>query len=107
MSEEGSPLRNGLNAALLLLRSLGAVAGSIIESRVDLLVELQRREIARAARIFALSVAAALLACAAAAFAALAVLIAAGPAHRVAAAVGIAASFGVLALLAIRLAGGK
>jgi hypothetical protein len=57
--------------------------------------------------VFALSLAAALFVCAATGFAALAVLIAAGAEHRVAAAIGIAASFAVLALLAIRLTGAR
>jgi hypothetical protein len=107
MSAEGSPLLDGLKAVLLVLRGLGAAAGSLIESRVDMLIEFERREIARAARVLALSLAAALFVCAATGFAALAVLFAAGEAHRVAAAAGLAAAFGVLALLAIRLIGAK
>jgi uncharacterized membrane protein YqjE len=107
MSAEGSPILDGLKAALLTLRSLGAAASSLIESRTDMLIEFERREIARAVRIFALSMAAVVFVCAATGFAALAILFAAGEAHRVAAAVGIAAAFGVLALLAIRLTGAK
>jgi hypothetical protein len=107
MSAEGSPLLDGLKAVLLLLRGLGAAAGSIIENRLDLLIEFERREIARAARVLALSLAAALFVCAATGFAALAVMYAAGEAHRVAAAIGIAATFGVLALVAVRLIGAK
>jgi len=105
MPAEDSPLLDGLKTVLLVLRSIGAAAGSLIESRVDTLIEFERREIARAARVFALSLLAALFVAAATGFAALAILYAAGEAHRVAAALGLAAGFGVLALLAIRLAG--
>jgi hypothetical protein len=107
MSDEDPPPREGLKTLLLLLRGLGAAAGSAIGNRVDRMIEFERREVARAARVFALSLAAALFVCAATAFAALAVLLAAGEAHRVAAAIGIAATFGVLALLAIRLTGAR
>jgi uncharacterized membrane protein YqjE len=107
MSDEEAPRRDGLKSVLLLLRGLGAAAGSLIGSRLEMLIEFERREVARAARVFALCLAAAVFACAATGFAALAVLYAAGEAHRVAAAIGIAAVFACLALLAIRLTGAK
>jgi uncharacterized membrane protein YqjE len=103
MSEEDSPLRDGLKVVLSLLRGLGDAASTMIESRLAALVEFERREIARAARILALNLVAALFVFAATAFAALAILWAAGAAHRVAAAAGIAGAFGVLALIALRL----
>ena len=81
--------------------------GGRLEMILQRMLEFERREVARAARVFALSLAAALFVCAATGFAALAVMFAAGEAHRVAAAIGIAAVFAVLALLAIRLTGVK
>ncbi len=102
MSEEGSPTRDGLKTVLGLLRGLGNAAGAMIESRLNMLIEFERREIARAARILALNLAAAVFTCAATGFAALAILWAAGAAHRVAAAAGIALAFAALALIALR-----
>ena len=104
-SEEDSQGR--LLALLGTLVRLGTALGSAIAGGKEHLVALQRHEVRRIAAVLALSLAAALFACAAAGFAAYAAIMALGEEHRVAGAALIAGCFALLSGISVLLARGR
>jgi protein-S-isoprenylcysteine O-methyltransferase Ste14 len=93
-----------LSSLLSLLTRFSHVLGALIESRTTQFIAFERREVRRAARVFALSIVAALMACGAAGFAAVSVLAALGEEHRAMGSAIIAATLALLALIAVLLA---
>jgi hypothetical protein len=104
MNADNRSIFEHLNAFLALLTRFSDVVGTAIETRTEKLIAFERREVRRAARVFALALAAALLAVGAAGFAAVAVLAALGEQHRAMGAAIIAGCLALLALLAVLLA---
>ena len=104
-NEEGS--LNRLSDLLGLLDRLGKLIVGVIESRAAQVIAFERLELRRVARLFALSLVAAVLTCAAAGFGAVAVLAALGEQHRAIGSAIIAASLIVLAGIAALLARGR
>jgi biotin transporter BioY len=102
---EGPP--NRLVDLLGLLDRLGKVITGVIESRTAQVIAFERLELRRVARLFALSLVAAVLTCAAAGFAAVAVLAALGEVHRAMGSAIIAMAMIVLAIIAALLARGR
>jgi cytochrome c biogenesis protein CcdA len=103
MTEPADP-SDRLTAVLTLLGRLSGAVGAIVASRASQFAKLERREVGRAARVFAYALCAALLVSCAAGFAALAIVVAAGEAHRVLAAGCLAAAFALGAAVAALLA---
>ena len=101
--EHSNETHDHLSPLLALLSRVGSIVAAIIASRASDLIAFERGEVRRAAAIFALSFAAAILACAAAGFAAFSILIALGEEHRAAGAALIAGCFALLSGLAILL----
>jgi hypothetical protein len=104
-SEDKQP-GDGLSVALALVTRLISAFGSIVEGRIGQVAALERRGIQRAASVFAFAFTAAVFACAAAGFAAFAVLTTLSPEHRAAGCACIAVGFALLTALAILLARG-
>ena len=104
-SEDKQP-SDGLSVALALVTRLISAFGSIVEGRIGQVGALERRGIQRAASVFAFAFTAAVFACAAAGFAAFAVLTTLSPEHRAAGCACIAVGFALLTALAILLARG-
>jgi len=104
-SEDKQP-SDGLSVALALVTRLISAFGSIVEGRIGQVAALERRGIQRAASVFAFAFTAAVFACAAAGFAAFAVLTTLSPEHRAAGCACIAVGFALLTALAILLARG-
>jgi hypothetical protein len=100
---EGPEPADRVTAVLSLLGRLTSAAGAIIASRANQFAAIERREVGRAASIFAFALTAAIFTCAAAGFAALAILSAVGEEHRALAAACIAAGLALIALAAILL----
>jgi hypothetical protein len=96
-----------VTALVRLLTRIGGVIGTIIDVRAAQVTAIERREVQRAASVFALAFTAAVFACAAAGFAAVAVLTALGEEHRVVGSTCIAVGFALLAALAVLLARGR
>lgn len=105
VSEDKQP-SDGLSVALALVTRLISAFSSIIEGRIGQVAALERREIQRAASVFAFAFTAAVFACAAAGFAAFAVLTALSEEHRAAGCACIAVGFALLTALAVFLARG-
>jgi len=100
MTDDKPGTGDRLAALFTLLNRVGAVLNGlngIVESRAAQVAAFEMRAVRRAAGVFALALAAALLACAAAGFAAFAILAALWDTHRV---LGSACIAGVLVLLA-------
>jgi hypothetical protein len=96
--------RDRMGTLLTLLSRVSTVIGSIIDNRTAQVVAVERREVRRAAGLFALAFTAAVFACAAAGFAAVAILTALGDEHRAVGSACIAAGFALLAAIAVLIA---
>jgi hypothetical protein len=105
-ASEDKQAGDGLSVALALVTRLISAFGSIVEGRIGQVAALERRGIQRAASVFAFAFTAAVFACAAAGFAAFAVLTTLSPEHRAAGCACIAVGFALLTALAILLARG-
>jgi FtsH-binding integral membrane protein len=90
-----------LSALLPFLGRISTLIGALVENRAAQALAFGRREVKRVASMFALALCAAFFACAAAGFAAVAILAAIGEAHRVLGAACVAAGFALLAALAV------
>lgn len=102
--DDNGESRDRLGALLTLLGRVSSTIGSIIDNRAAQVVAIERREVRRAAGLFALAFVASVFACAAAGFAAVAVLTALGEEHRAVGSACIAAGFALLAAIAVLLA---
>jgi hypothetical protein len=96
-----------LEKFLHLLERARAMLGGMVSSRAAQFIAFERREVRRAASVFALAFTAAIMTCAAAGFAAVAVLAALGDAHRAAGAAFIALGLALIALCAALLVRGS
>jgi hypothetical protein len=105
-SEDKQP-SDGLSVALALVTRIVSAFGSIVEGRIGQVAAFERREIQRAASVFAFAFTAAVFACATAGFAAFAVLTGLSQEHRAAGCACIAVAFALLTALAILLARGS
>lgn len=106
-SNENSHHSDRLGSLLGMLSRVSAAVGAIIETRAAQVAAVERRELRHAVNMMALTMLAAAFGCAAAGFAATAVLVAVDEAHRAAAAAAIAGSFALLALIAVLMARGR
>jgi hypothetical protein len=106
VNDEDAP-HDRLTPLLAMFGRVSSVVGSIIATRTAQLVAIKRNEVRRAAAVIALALTAAIFACAAAAFAAFAILVALGEEHRAAASALIAGCFALLSGVAILLARGR
>jgi hypothetical protein len=106
-AEEGEDFRDRLTPFLTTLVRLGSVLGALVSNGTAQFLETQRAELRRLAAVFALMFTAAMFACAAAGFAAYAILVALGEEHRAAACALIAACFALLSGIAALLARGR
>ncbi len=97
-------LSSMLNSAMSLLGRVGQSLGEAVESRARQIAAFERRELHRAGSIIVLLFVVAVCSCAAAGFAAAAVLMAFGERYRVLGTLTVAAGFALLAAVAAMLA---
>jgi hypothetical protein len=105
--EENEDVRDRVTPFLATLARVSSTVGSLLASGTAHLIDAQRSEVRKLAAVLALAFAAAIFACAAAGFAAYAMLLALGEEHRVAGSALIAGCFALLSGIAVLLARGR
>jgi len=105
--DDGEEVRDRVTPLLSVLARVSSALGALLANRTASLIEAQRGELHRLAAAFALAFVAAIFACAAAGFAAYAILVALGEEHRAAGAALVAACFALLSGIAALLARGR
>lgn len=99
--------RDRVTPFLATLARVTSTVGSLLASGTAQLIDAQRGEVRKLASVLALAFAASIFACAAAGFAAYAILVALGEEHRVAGSALIAGCFALLSGIAVLLARGR
>lgn len=105
--EDGEDVRDHVTPFLATLARVTSTVGSLLAGGTAHLIEAQRAGVRKLAAVLALTLAAAVFACAAAGFAAYAILLALGEEHRVAGSALIAGCFALLSGIAVLLARGR
>jgi hypothetical protein len=105
--QESEDIHDRVTPFLATLARVTSAVGSLLASGTTRLMEAQRGEIRKLAAVLALALTAAIFACAAAGFAAYAILVALGEEHRAAGSALIAGCFALLSGIAVLLARGR
>jgi hypothetical protein len=108
MAEQDSEdVHDRVTPFLATVARVTSAVGSLLASGTAQVIDAQRGEVRKLAAVLALAFAAAIFACAAAGFAAYAILVALGEEHRVAGSALIAGCFALLSGIAVLLARGR
>jgi MFS family permease len=108
MAEQGSEdVHDRVTPFLATVARVTSAVGSLLANGTAQLIDAQRGEVRKLAAVLALALAAAIFGCAAAGFAAYAILLALGEEHRVAGSALIAGCFALLSGIAALLARGR